>query len=275
MKEIWFHDMYKPGRDEVLRHVLSGHRFGWNGSNPGPIVAYPVNRPLFPLGVPDTISAGTGIAIPWTQHRLKTEIALTQDLIEGRKQTLTRSVQALRKGEADVSKVAVTVDVIAAVLTLKLGTAKLAMQTQKVLAATTAKKAAELATKVGVSGTRAISGVAMYTGVKTIVGLDPSAFVGRGRSWWQVASRHALGITSPSYWASLAASAWTGDWDFWKYGSTAVRDREIAARLRIFTKEVAGFTLKIAALDQQYHMPFYRYRIHHSSAIYRPPASCR
>ena len=110
-----------------------------------------------------------------------------------------------------------------------------------------------------------------YAGLQTIIGLDPGAFVGRGKSLVQVAARHAMSITSPSYWASLVASAWTGDWDLWKYGAQAVEDREVARRLRIFAKEVGGFALKIAALERQHGMSFYNYRVAQSSQVYMPP----
>ena len=70
---------------------------------------------------------------------------------------------------------------------------------------------------------------------------------------------------------ALVASAWTGDWDLWKYGAQAVEDREVARRLRIFAKEVGGFALKIAALERQHGMSFYNYRVAQSSQVYMPP----
>ena len=146
MKEIWFHDFYRSPKDEKLSTVISQNKFGWTNSNPGPIVAYPVNIPLFPNGMPDTILARTVIAVPWTQSRILKEIQLTNGLIKGRKETLKMSIRALQKNTKEINKVATTVDVIAAVLMLNVGLGSAAVNAHRVMSGTKAAVSATAST---------------------------------------------------------------------------------------------------------------------------------
>ncbi len=274
MKEIWFHDFYIPMRDELLSKIISG-KYGWKASNPGPVIAYPVNVSLFPDGIPDTLPAKTVIAVPWTLSRLKEERKLTLELIEGRRKTLSTTLKTLRIAAKECEKTEMYADAITTVLLMGYGIIGNARDAYNVMKfsglaprAKTMGEAMSLANKIRFS-----RGITTFAGIYNAVGMNPAALTGRGKSLPQIVLRHASSLLSVSYWGSLFASWYTGDWDLWKYGLEGHLDQQIAKRLRVFTKEVGGFGLKIAAIDRQSKMPFYNYCICKSSRVYYTPFS--
>ncbi len=273
MKEIWFHDFYKAPYDTTLSYGLFA-KFGWTSPNLGPIVAYPVNHSLFPKGIPNPLPANTPIAVPWTQARIRNMIAIIQREINERTTLLKKTIAAIKKNTADVNKVATQVDVIATVLLLNLGLGKAAFEAHKVMSisgAATSVSASTLTEAHAIVKAMAANGTGVtYQGLQTVMGMDPGAFVGREHVWYKTALRHALSLSSPSYWAQLFASAWTGDWDLYKYGTQAVQDRDLAKRFKDFQKEVGGCYARIAALSRQNEMSFYKHRICKSSHVYLP-----
>ena len=70
MKELWFHDLFETQRQETLSLLLTG-KYGYVDPNPGPVVAYPPNLGLFPVGMPEMLAPGMQLAVPWTRARLE------------------------------------------------------------------------------------------------------------------------------------------------------------------------------------------------------------
>ncbi len=274
MREIWFHDLFETQKPEYLSTLLA-NKYGYVDPNPGPVVAYPPNFSLFPVGIPELLPAGTKIAIPWTRARLQKQIGIDETLMRERKAAAVRAVKALNASYNEASRVGQTVDAVAAVALLMFGAAKMAMEVQKVLsvgtasAKVTAREAQQIVLNMKKTGM-----LGSYPGINVVLGLDPTAFVRKG-TWWQNLVRHSLSLASPSYWASAAASAWTGDWDLWKYGAEGVRDQGVARILRNFAKEAAAIALRIAAMKRQSDMPFYNYRVTRSETLHTIPGSVR
>ncbi len=270
MNEIWFHNLLETTKVENLSFLLNG-KFGYTDCNPGPVVAYPPNLPLFPVGIPEVLPAGTRIAIPWTQARLQKQIKLDQAMIRERKEAAQRAVKALNQSYDEANRMAMTVDVIAVVALMMFSAGTMAADVRKVLSVgeTATKEATEEAAKI-VMNMKRVAALGSYPGINIMAGLNPTAFVGKGH-WWQNLARHALSVTSPSYWASLVASAWTGDWDLWKYGAGGVRDQGVARILRDFAKEAGAIGLRIVAMERQLRMSFYGYRATASEAVYAIP----
>ena len=266
MKEIWFYDLHKTQRPESLSRLLVG-KYGWNLANAGPVLAFPPNKALWLEGLPETLSTGNQIAIPWTEVRLHRQIGLAQQDIMGWSKAVKKTIRTIQTNAEEFNNTAMTLDAIVACATMVAGLGYLAVSTHKALrtvkegldAAKAAAEAAKIAKGLRTAGV--IGGAGLYSGVKTIAGIDPGAFVGRKNTLLQVLLRHSMGLTSPSYWFSLVASAWTGDWDLWKYGSQAIDDQAIQQSLRRFTKDVMAKNLQIAAMLRQSEMSFYRYRV--------------
>jgi hypothetical protein len=265
MKEIWFYDLYETHSTEALSRLLVG-KFGWNLPNPGPIIAFPPNRALV-LTFSETLPPGTRLAIPWTQLRLHRQIGLVQQEIRERSEAAMTTVRAVTANSKELNDTAMTVDAICACCTLVVGLGTAAVGTYKALAST--EKAAAMARGLRAAGLP--GGLGFFTGVKTLVGLDPGAFVGRSQAWYSVLLRHSLSLLSPSYWASFYASAKTGDWDLWKYGGQAIDDKVIQQSLRTLTGEVLQRNIQIAAMSRQSKMPFYGYRVSQSAKSYPVP----
>lgn len=275
MKEIWFYDLYETRSTEALSRLLVG-KFGWNLPNPGPIIAFPPNWALR-LEFPETVPPGTRLALPWTQLRLHRQIGLVEQEIRERAEAVKKTVRAVTANSKEFNDTAMTVDAICACCTLVLGLGTMTVGTYRALAS------AERAAKALASAERAaamarwletavvVNKVNVYVGVRTLVGLDPGAFVGRTQAWWSVLSRHALGLLSPSYWASLCASAKTGDWDLWKYGGQAIDNKVIQQSLRTLTRDVLQRSIQIAAMSRQSKMSFYAYRVSRSMGSYPVP----
>jgi hypothetical protein len=274
VQEIWFHDLFETWKPEYLSRLLL-NKYGYVDPNPGPVVAYPPNLGLFPVGIPELLPSGTKIAIPWTRMRIQKQIGIDKTFLRERKDAAERAVKALNTSFNEANRVGQTVDVIAAVALLMFGVGKMAADVQKVLSAGTAS-ARLTAAQVEhiVLNMKKSAMLGSYPGISMVVGLDPTAFVGKG-AWWQNLVRHTLSLTSPSYWASAIASAWTGDWDLWKYGAEGVRDQGVARILRNFAKEAGGITLRIAAMQRQFDMHFYSYRVTQSERVHPIPGCMR
>jgi hypothetical protein len=274
MQEIWFHDLFETGKPEYLSTLLL-NKYGYVDPNPGPVVAYPPNLGLFPVGIPELLPTGTQIAIPWTRTRIQKQIGIDTTLLRERKDGAARAVKALTRSFDEANRVGMTVDVVAAVALLMFGAGKMAADVQKVLSAGTASaKLTAAQVEQIVLNMKKTAVLGSYPGISVAVGLDPTAFVGKG-AWWQNLVRHTLSLTSPSYWASAVASAWTGDWDLWKYGAEGVRDQGVARILRNFAKEAGGITLRIAAMKRQFDMRFYDYRVTQSETVHPIPGWMR
>ncbi len=265
MREIWFYDLYQAQSTEALSRLLVG-KFGWNLPNPGPIIAFPPNRALV-VEFSETLTPGTRLAVPWTQLRLHRQIGLVQQDIRERSEAVKKTVQTVAANSKELNDTAMTVDAICACCTLVVGLGTAAVGTYKALAST--EKAAAMARGLQTAGV--VGGLGFYNGVKTLAGLDPGAFVGRSQAWYSVLLRHSMGLLSPSYWASLYASAKTGDWDLWKYGGQAIDNKVIQDSLRTLTREVLQRNIQMAAMSRQSKMPFYGYRVSQSMKTYPVP----
>lgn len=263
MKEIWFHDLYEAQRQETLSLLLTG-KFGYVEANPGPVVAYPPNLGLFPVGMPEILAPGTQLAIPWTRARLEKMIRLDGELMKGKRDAAVNAAKALTKNFEKMKVIEQRVDVAAAALLLLFGIGKLAGSTRSAMMGTV-EEAAKIARQVKDGGL-----FVGMTGVAVTVGLDSTAYMGKG-ALWQNLSRHALSLMSPSCWGALAASAWTGEWDLWKYGSEGMKDRDVARVMKNFSKEAGEIVVRMAAMERQHKMKFYDYRVMQSEAVHTAP----
>jgi len=263
MKEIWFHDLFETRRPEFLSRMLVG-KFGYGNSNPGPVVAYPPNAALFPVGIPEALPPRTGIAVPWTRARLLKEIGLANTRMRETNGAAVRAVKSLNASYGEAEKLGLLVDAISTAALLVFGLTKMAMDGYKA-AAGTMKEAQKIARGMATS-----SSLKGYAGVSAVIGISPTTFVGNGTGW-QNLLRHSLSLASPSYWASLVASAWTGDWDLWKYGAESVRNQGVARVLRNLAKDQTATAARIAAMERQKGMSFYRYRVKASQQTHPIP----
>lgn len=263
MKEIWFHDLFETQRQETLSLLLTG-KYGYVDSNPGPVVAYPPNLGLFPVGMPEMLAPGTQLAIPWTRARLEKMIRLDGELMKGKRDAAVNAAKALTKNAGEMNVIEQRVDVAGEVVMLLFGIGSLARVTRGAMKGTAAQ-AAKIAREVKDAGM--FVGMA---GVGVTAGLDPTVYTGKG-ALWQNLTRHAMSLTSPSYWGALAASVWTGEWDLWKYGSEGMKDRDVARVMKNFTKEASEIAVRMAAMERQHKMKFYDYRVMQSETVHTVP----
>jgi len=264
MKELWFHDLFETQRQETLSLLLTG-KYGYVDPNPGPVVAYPPNLGLFPVGMPEMLAPGMQLAVPWTRARLEKMMKLGAEEMRARRDSAANTVKTLTKNFEAMNRMEQTVDVIAEVALMLYGIGKIAGVAKRAMSAKTAEEAARIA--------KAMKDGGMFVGmpgVAVTVGLDPTAYVGKG-ALWQNLARHALSLASPSYWFTLAAAAWTGEWDYWKYGSEAVKDRDVAEAMKRYARDVSATALRVAAMERQHKMKFYDYRVMQSEAVHTVP----
>jgi len=271
MKEVWFHDLYETSQPEYLTSLLC-NKYGYTDPNPGPVVAYPPNLFLFPTGIPGKLEQGTRIAIPWTRERLEKQIKIDLTWIADRKAAASRAIAGLNKEYKGAAWVGQAVDVAAFVILFATGIAKTAAQYVKALEkpAALAKLGTELAFETKVAGGQ---------GLGAVVGLDPSAFTGKGGEPWKNVVRHATNLASPSYWAAIFITLFGGKeyrsegWEIWKHGLDTVHERNIERIIKDLQSDAGGMALKISAMDRQTKMPFYKYRISASQRVYTLPSS--
>jgi hypothetical protein len=301
MRAIWFYDVLEVQQPAFLSSVLAC-RFGYSDPNPGPVVAFPPNSVLFPVGIPECLAPGMQLAIPWERKRLLKKINIDKEYVASRKGCAERALKAIKAATDDVNRVGITVDVVACVATILVGQVSMARQVNAVLnprnLSTAVDKVADFerlkklvylteATVKDAKAAQAAIAEAPHVagkiaaemgweahlkvnGVGVMVGLDPGRFVDH-KSWWQNVIRHSLSLMSPSYWAGLAASAIEGDWDLWKYGPDGVQDRQAARILQSLAKDVNESMIRIAAMAFQSLMPFYDYRVQQGMPVYPAP----
>lgn len=267
MREIWFHDLFETSQPEYLTTLLH-NKYGYDDPNPGPVVAYPPNLFLFPVGIPGLLPPKTKIAIPWIPPRLLKQIQIDLTWIVERKEAADRAIKRLNDAYSKAAWTATAVDVAAMVVLFHVGIAKTASAYVKAL------DNPALLAKIGKAAAADAAKTAPNT-IKNVASLDPSVFTGKGSQTWRNLVRHALNLTSPSWWAALGAGLWTGDWDVWKYGLDTVHDRDVDKILRHFQEEAAGLAHQIAAMERQLNMPFYKYRVTQSQSVYTVPTAAR
>lgn len=239
-----FHDVYTVRTGDNLGTIARSRGY----DNPGPIVAYPPNRGLFPQNyTPNVVHAGLQLLIPWHPDLLRKLIATSDYLIRETATFATRLIQEQIRNKSEIDDFLLRIDALNFLTSLLAGIGYLAV---------VGARGAEMSSSEALTWL-IDSRAGIASNITTIVVPSPTT----PRRDFRYFVRHTLGPWNPSYWASVIEAYKEGDVDIYLYGTDAVAYKNSLRIKQQADRDIDQLCAKVAAARQQLGMPFYNDRI--------------
>lgn len=252
-----FHELYTVRSGDTLSQIAlrNGYR------NFGPITAYPPNQQFFKRRSPNVLRPNDRFFIPWNPNRLGKFITWMESLVEDVITTANKMIKEELADKEELEGFLLKVDTISMIATFFVAVGFLAREGAVVAAEeipADAEEADAQSEKISIA-------MAKWFGIThahlladlTSMSVDPPD---PPRADWKLFTRHALGILSPSYWASAAVALKEGDLGIFLWGSQWISynaTKKIANDAKV---EIIKIQAPLRHAQSQLDMPFYKNR---------------
>jgi hypothetical protein len=260
-----FHTKYQASNGDTVANLAKRRGF----PNPGPLIAYPPNQPLFArkygpnfltVSRDFALSNGDSVYLPWREEALRNLVTAFEKLIKDIRKDSDDLINGLMKDKEDLESYLMKLDILAVASGSVIGTFTAAGVYAAELKGIESVLMKPLPLLKGPVGDFLLGRFLTVGGVVAVATDAPSA----SRKRWdtlRLVVRHTLNVPSPSYWASVIMAFKEGDADIWWSGPdhiVADKARDIAARAK---SEIQNFQNGVDAAKRQLALSFYRYTI--------------
>jgi len=241
-----FQEAYRIRPRDTLTRIARSRGY----LNPGPIFAYPPNRPMFPnRAAADHISAGSTLYIPWHPDMLRKLIATSVHLMEESRNFATRLIERQVHDAEELEEYLHKIDAINMILQINVSIGSLIAESVEHGGKLTT---AEIIEWLADSRAHMLAG-----DLAPLVIPSPTA----PKKDFKFFIRHTLGPWTPSFWASVWVACREGDLDLYLYGTDAVSYRNSVRIKEQAEQEIGRLKQTVNAARWQLMMPFYLERI--------------
>ena len=239
-----FHDLYTVKSGDNLSNIARSRGY----SNPGPIVAYPLNQRSFPPGCNlNLIRPGLRLYIPWHPDLLRKIIATSEHLIQRTSDVADRLIKEQVRNKKELEDFLILIDGINFLTNVNREAISLAIEG---IRGAEMSSSEALRWLVGSRATIAREITTMVVPSPTVPKTDFTFFV-----------RHLLGPWTPSFWASVYTAIKERDLDIYLYGSDAIAYKASLKIKQQADHDIECLRAKIGEALNQLAMPFYKHRI--------------
>ena len=249
-----FYTQFPVSAGQDLFRIASSRGF----DNPGPVIAYPPNKPLFEKRFGATylkvardfrLMPGDVLFVPWHPDSLRKTIATSEYLIREVRKDMHSLVSRQLKTKDDMNDLLFKIDAVNFLANIGAGVVALAKNF--------AAKGFTLGEEEVVSWF-VDSRINVASNIATMAVPAPSE---PKMDFTSFLIRHTLGPWNPSFWVTVYAAIDEGNVDYYLYGTDVVMSQNVMKIQMQATRDIQQLQNRIAAPTQQLQAPFYQHRI--------------